>query len=205
MAICRKKRLQARSSLFGGAPSADSRLIRLRGIRPHTQKGFAIGSIRGQRLQTRSRPSPAPAAQGVLVPGRLEKRVCGRALEFWSVSPALLAGVSPEDRLTGAARLVFVASSCVPGSRSSLRLLPRLPGDRHAPVRSDPKSLAFRRAWRLHSVTESALGTDLTTCAITASYTELCGYARTAAAPARAHHRRIGDGAGAQSESTASL
>jgi hypothetical protein len=46
--------------------------------------------------------------------------------------------------------------------------------------------------------------TDLTTCAITASYTELCGYERTAVAPARAHHRPIGDGAGAQSESTAS-
>jgi hypothetical protein len=54
----------------------------------------------------------------------------------------------------------------------------------------------------LRSVTEGALGTDLTTCAITARYTELCGCERTAVAP-RAHHRPIGDGTGAQSQSIA--
>jgi hypothetical protein len=71
------------------------------------------------------------------------------------------------------------------------------------PIRSDPESLAFR-GLRLRSVTEGAPATDLTTCAITASYTELCGNARTAVAPARSSPSDR-DGAEAQSESTASL
>ena len=73
-----------------------------------------------------------------------------------------------------------------------------------APGSIGPGKPGLPRGLRLRSVTEGAPATDLTTCAITASYSELCGYERTAVAPARAHHRPIGDGAGAQSESTAS-
>jgi hypothetical protein len=70
-----------------------------------------------------------------------------------------------------------------------------------------PRFDRTRKAWpstglAFASVTEGALGTDVTTCAITARYMELCGCERSGVAP-RAHHRPIGDGTGAQSQSAA--